>query len=174
MTAGPFYGIGENWMTKHTRTALGSGTMEVGRTRSGKVYNSMQADADLHTQSLNYFDYSATDAMERAQNIWEQKFMGQRNWINGEHADAYAEAKALCNEARQLHEFMEDHPIIGRQLTACVEALMQELEDGDAKIARGRSDFAHSYAGNLCSIVLGSIETGNWEWAQDGNELNYW
>ena len=59
-------------------------------------------------------------------------------------------------------------------MTACVEALLQELEEGDAKIARGRSEFAHTYAENLCSIILGSIETGNWEWARDGNELIYW
>ena len=169
----PFYNIGENWMTKHTKKPIGSGIGDAGRTRSGAVYNVHMADCQLHTQYLTDFDMTETEATQRAMDIWSQCFMDGQNWLEGEHADALALAKALCNEARQLHVFMKDCPKIQELIGVCASTLLSQIHDGTAPFAACRDDFAPSYADNLCSIIIGSVETGNWKWAKEG-ELEYY
>ena len=132
-----------------------------GKTRSGRIYNVWHGDVELKREEVG------GDGTKEALDVWE-RLCGDNGTNRG---DAFTEAKTLCNLAYTWHKVKNE--MVERVLRTFTEKIKTDVENGDALFFRARPEFVDRYTMNLCDIIQGSLETGNWDWT-DEEELVYW
>ena len=133
----------------------------MGKTRSGRIYNLSSGDVELKRE------LGSGDGTTEALNVWET-LCGDNGRFKG---DTFTEAKTLCNLAYKWHK--EENETVERVLRTFTEKIKRDVENGEALFFRARPEFVDRYTMNLCDIIEGSLETGNWDWT-DEEELVYW
>ena len=162
----PFHGIGY----KSTDFPRDFG----GRTRSGGIYNIGRADVVLRSYRIPATEVSRDKADTEALKIGEQMDGGAMRWTNGQDiGDAFSKAKALCNVAREWREALLESRTLCRVLTTFAQQIRAEVEAGVAFFYSCREEFVDRYTINLCDMIIGSSECGDWSWTKEDN-LVYW
>ena len=133
-----------------------------GKTRSGRIYNVWRGDVELKREEVG-----EGDGTKEALDVWET-LCGDNGRNKG---DTFTEAKTLCNLAYTWHKV--NNETVERVLRTFTEKIKTDVENGDALFFRARPEFVDRYTMNLCDIIQGSLETGNWDWT-DEEELVYW
>jgi len=139
--------------------------LPTGQTRSGRIYNLERGDVSLTKEEGGQWENGAAEAL----NIW-QDFCGEGGEYTG---DAYTEAKTLCNLAYKWHKVLDQNDIVRRVLWTFTDKIKSDVQNGEAFFFRARTEFVDRYTTNLCDIIQGSLETGDWSWTNEA-KLVYW
>lgn len=139
--------------------------LPTGQTRSGRIYNLERGDVALTKEEGRQWKSGDAEALT----VWET--LCGDNGIN--RGDAFTEAKTLCNLAYKWHKVLNKTDLVRRVLWTFTDKIKTDVESGDAFFFRARTEFVDRYTTNLCDIIQGSLETGDWSWTNEA-ELVYW
>lgn len=155
----PFHGIGY----KQEQRDFG------GRTRSGTIYNIGRADIELTTGFVGLDNINQDAVSAAALRMWRTTLLEKEE----DTGDAFSTAKTLCNLGRKWHEAASENRDFRDILGTLARTTRDDVEAGSAFFYKCRGEFVDRYTMNLCDILLGSLETGDWSWAKE-ETLMYW